>query len=48
LEAGKFPVEEVISRVVPLSESGAALAAWAENGQGIVKIMVDLDAESDD
>lgn len=48
LEAGKFPVSEVISRVVPLSESGAALKAWADNAQGIVKIMVDLDAESDD
>jgi len=48
LEAGKFPVEEVVSRVVPLSESGAALADWAANAQGIVKIMVDLDAESDE
>jgi len=48
LEAGKFPVKEVISRVVPLSESGAALVAWSENAQGTVKIIVDLDAEADD
>jgi hypothetical protein len=41
-------VAEVISRVVSLSESGAALAAWADNAQGIVKIIVDLDVESDD
>ena len=48
LEAGKFPVKEVISRVVPLSESGAALVAWSENARGTVKIIVDLDAEADD
>ena len=48
LERGRFPVAEVISRVVPLSESGAALAGWAENAQGIVKIIVDLDLESDE
>jgi threonine dehydrogenase-like Zn-dependent dehydrogenase len=42
LEAGKFPVDEVISKVVSLDEAGAALAEWAENPGPITKIMVDL------
>lgn len=43
LEAGKFPVEEVISRVVPLEEAGAALAEWAANPGPVTKIMVAID-----
>ncbi len=42
LEAGKFPVEEVISKVVSLDDAGAALADWAVNPKGITKIMVDF------
>jgi len=42
LEAGKFPVEEVISKVVSLNDAGAALADWAVNPKGITKIMVDF------
>ena len=42
LEAGKFPVEEVISKVVSLNDAGAALADWALNPKGITKIMVDF------
>ncbi|MFL0163336.1 zinc-binding alcohol dehydrogenase family protein [Aquirufa salirivi] len=42
LESGGFPVEEVISRVVPIEDAGQALADWAENAQGIVKIMVNF------
>ncbi|MHA8061625.1 zinc-binding alcohol dehydrogenase family protein [Aquirufa beregesia] len=42
LESGDFPVEEVISRVVPIEEAGQALADWAQNAQGIVKIMVNF------
>ena len=42
LEAGKFPVEEVISKVVSLDDAGAALADWAVNPMGITKIMVDF------
>lgn len=42
LESGQFPVEEVISRVVPIEEAGQALADWAQNAQGIVKIMVNF------
>ncbi len=43
LEAGKFPVDDVISKVVSIDESGKALAEWAENPKGITKIMVDLE-----
>jgi threonine dehydrogenase-like Zn-dependent dehydrogenase len=43
LEAGKFPVDAVISRTVPLEQAGAALAAWSENPGPITKIMVDFD-----
>jgi threonine dehydrogenase-like Zn-dependent dehydrogenase len=43
LEAGKFPVEEVISKLVSLENAGAALADWAINPKGITKIMVDFE-----
>jgi threonine dehydrogenase-like Zn-dependent dehydrogenase len=43
LEAGKFPVEEVISKIVSLNDAGAALANWAINPKGITKIMVDFE-----
>jgi len=43
LEAGKFPVEDVISKTVSLDDAGDALADWAANAKGITKIMVDFD-----
>ena len=43
LEAGKFPVEEVISKIVSLEDAGTALADWAMNPKGITKIMVDFE-----
>ena len=43
LEAGHFPVEDVISKTVSLDDAGAALADWAANAKGITKIMVDFD-----
>lgn len=43
LESGKFPVEDVISRVVSLDEAGPALAEWSANPGPITKIMVDFD-----
>ncbi|UFH52793.1 zinc-binding alcohol dehydrogenase family protein [Spirosoma sp. KNUC1025] len=43
LEAGKFPVDAVISRVVSLDEAGAALADWSANPGPITKIMVNFD-----
>ncbi|GAB4003984.1 zinc-binding alcohol dehydrogenase family protein [Spirosoma migulaei] len=46
LEAGKFPVDAVISKVVSLDEAGAALADWSENPGPITKIMVNFDPES--
>jgi threonine dehydrogenase-like Zn-dependent dehydrogenase len=42
LESGKFPVEEVISRVVSLDEAGPALAEWSANPGPVTKIMVDF------
>jgi len=42
LEAGKFPVQEVISKVVSLDDAGDALAGWAKDAKGITKIMVDF------
>ncbi|MVM35319.1 zinc-binding dehydrogenase [Spirosoma sp. HMF4905] len=46
LEAGKFPVDAVISRVVSLDDAGAALADWSVNPGPITKIMVNFDTES--
>jgi threonine dehydrogenase-like Zn-dependent dehydrogenase len=43
LEAGKFPVEDVISKVVTMDDGPATLKAWAENPQGIIKIMLKLE-----
>ena len=43
LEGGKFPVSDVISKVVSIDAAGKALADWAENPKGITKIMVDFD-----
>jgi threonine dehydrogenase-like Zn-dependent dehydrogenase len=43
LEAGKFPVDDVISMVVSIDEAGAALEKWATQPAGITKIMVDLE-----
>ncbi|GAB3965317.1 zinc-binding alcohol dehydrogenase family protein [Spirosoma terrae] len=45
LEAGKFPVDAVISREVSLAEAGTALADWSANPGPITKIMVNLDNE---
>ena len=47
LEAGSFPVDAVISKEVTLDHAGAALAAWANNATGIVKIMVNFEASYD-
>lgn len=43
LEAGRFPVKEVISRTVSLDQAGAALAEWSDNPGPITKIMVGFD-----
>ncbi|HEX4749794.1 MAG TPA: zinc-binding alcohol dehydrogenase family protein [Bryobacteraceae bacterium] len=40
----RFPVNETISRVVPMSEAGDALRAWCDAPQAFTKILVDLEA----
>lgn len=42
LESGKFPVEAVISKTIPIEEGPSTLEAWASNPQGIIKIMLNL------
>ncbi|MHA8051639.1 zinc-binding alcohol dehydrogenase family protein [Aquirufa sp. ROCK-SH2] len=42
LATGKFPVDQVVSKIVPLEKAGEALADWAKNPKGITKIMVDF------
>lgn len=43
LEAGKFPVEEVISKIISIEEGPETMDSWAKNAQGIIKIMIDFD-----
>jgi threonine dehydrogenase-like Zn-dependent dehydrogenase len=43
LEAGKFPVDRAVSRIVSLEESAEALRSWSENPSRFKKIMVSLD-----
>ena len=43
LEARKFPVEQVVSLVVPLQEAANALRSWSENPSRFTKILVSLD-----
>jgi threonine dehydrogenase-like Zn-dependent dehydrogenase len=42
LESKKFPVEDVISKVISIDEGPETLKSWAENPQGIIKIMIDF------
>jgi threonine dehydrogenase-like Zn-dependent dehydrogenase len=44
LATGKFPVDQVVSKIVSLEMAGEALADWANNPKGITKIMVDFNA----
>jgi threonine dehydrogenase-like Zn-dependent dehydrogenase len=43
LEARKFPVEQVVSLVVPLQEAAKALRSWSENPPRFTKVLVSLD-----
>ncbi len=43
LESGKFPVDEVISKVVRIDEGPKTLESWAKDASGIIKIMLDFD-----
>lgn len=42
LENGEFPVDDVISQVVPLAEAGRALAAWDAHPSAVTKIHVEI------
>jgi len=42
LETGRFPVGDVITKVVPLADAGAALAAWDAHPAAICKIHVEI------
>ena len=43
LEAGKFPVDQAVSLVVPLEEAANALQSWSETPSRFKKILVSLD-----
>lgn len=42
LEAERFPVEEVITRVAPLADAAEALADWSADPAAFTKILIDL------
>ncbi|HLX69379.1 MAG TPA: zinc-binding alcohol dehydrogenase family protein [Verrucomicrobiae bacterium] len=42
LESGRYPVKETITRTVPFSEAGAALAEWAADPGRVTKIHVEI------
>jgi threonine dehydrogenase-like Zn-dependent dehydrogenase len=42
LRGGRFPVEAIISKVVPLEEAGAILQAWSDDPGAYVKVQVSL------
>jgi 2-desacetyl-2-hydroxyethyl bacteriochlorophyllide A dehydrogenase len=42
LERGNFPVDEVVTHVVPLERAGEMLAAWSENPAEFTKIHVEM------
>jgi threonine dehydrogenase-like Zn-dependent dehydrogenase len=46
LEAGKFPVEKSISKIVPLEEAPDVLSEWSTNPSRFAKIMVQVNANS--
>lgn len=43
LLAGKFPIDQAVSLIVPLAEAAEALRSWSENPSRFTKIMVSLD-----
>lgn len=44
LQAGRFPMQQALTRTVPLAEAGAALAAWSADPAAVTKIQVRIDA----
>ena len=44
LEKGGFPVDDVVTRVIPLAQAGEALVDWNKDPNRVTKIMVDMEA----
>jgi len=42
LEDHAFPVDDVVTKIVPLDHAGQALAQWNQNPADVTKIMVDI------
>jgi 2-desacetyl-2-hydroxyethyl bacteriochlorophyllide A dehydrogenase len=42
LERGNFPVNDVVTHVVPFAQAGEAIAAWSENPAEFTKIHVEI------
>jgi threonine dehydrogenase-like Zn-dependent dehydrogenase len=42
LEGGRFPLEAIISRVVPIEKAGEAIQAWSDDPGAYVKVQVDF------
>lgn len=42
LEKGTFPIDDIVTRVVPFAEAGEALAAWAKDPSSVTKIHVEV------
>ncbi|MHC4620651.1 MAG: zinc-binding alcohol dehydrogenase family protein [Planctomycetota bacterium] len=43
LEKGTFPVDDVVTKVVPLADAGKSLVEWAEDPNKVIKIMVNIE-----
>ena len=42
LEAGRFPVEEAVTHMVPIEEAAAILEAWSREPARFTKIMIEV------
>ena len=42
LEAGRFPVDDAVTHIVPMDETPAILAAWSQEPCRFTKIMIDI------
>jgi len=43
LRGGRFPVDAIISKVVPVEEAGAALKAWSDDPGAYVKVQISFE-----
>ncbi len=44
LETGRFPLNRLVSRIVPLAQAGVALQQWSENPAAFTRILVEMGA----